>query len=185
MSEPGAPFRLGINYWPAETGMAWWSRFDAAVVERDFRRIAEAGMDCVRIFLLWEEFQPAPREIDGGRAGLLVEVCEIAVRAGLQVIPTLFTGHMSAANWLPSWALGMALDPVPRFPAVSRGRPTGRMLRNWYSDPAVADAQAWFCGEIAARLRGHAAWLRGDGFEHGQNAAFRGNLIASRRGPGA
>lgn len=137
--------------------MQWWSRFDATVIERDFDRIAGAGMDSVRIFLLWEDFQPAPREIDGARVSDLKTVCDLASRAGLQLILTLFTGHMSGANWLPSWALGRALDPAPRFPAVSRGRPTGRILRNWYSDPEVTAAQEWFCAEIAARLNGHPA----------------------------
>jgi len=157
VNEPGTPFRLGINYWPAATGMQWWSRFDATAVAYDFERIAAAGMDSVRLFLLWEAFQPSPREIDDARVALLVEVCDTAAHTGLQLIVTLFTGHMSAANWLPAWALGAALDPVPRFPAVSSGRPTGRILRNWYTDPEIPGAQAWFCGEIAARLSGHPA----------------------------
>ncbi len=54
------PFRLGINYWPARTAMAWWTSFDRAETAEDFARIADAGFDSVRLFLLWEAFQPEP-----------------------------------------------------------------------------------------------------------------------------
>lgn len=45
-------FRLGINYWPPDTAMAWWRRFDPARSARDFAVIRAAGFDSVRIFLL-------------------------------------------------------------------------------------------------------------------------------------
>ena len=50
------PFRLGINYWPARTAMAMWSHFDPEALDADFSRIAAAGLQSVRFFLLWETF---------------------------------------------------------------------------------------------------------------------------------
>lgn len=50
---------------------------------------------------------------------------------------------MSGVNWIPGWALGRA---------IAEGG-----LRNWYSDPAVADAQALLAAEAAAALAGHEA----------------------------
>lgn len=44
--------------------MSWWSKFDLAEVEADFRRIAACGLDSVRMFLTWEDFQPAPDRVD-------------------------------------------------------------------------------------------------------------------------
>ena len=44
--------------------MGWWSNFERAEIARDFDRIAAAGLDCVRVFLLWEDFQPSPHEVD-------------------------------------------------------------------------------------------------------------------------
>ena len=58
------PFRLGINYWPAASAMAWWPAFDAAECSADFRRIAAAGFDSVRLFLTWEHFQPRAVRVD-------------------------------------------------------------------------------------------------------------------------
>ena len=64
----------------------------------------------------------------------LVDVADVAADAGLSLVPTLFTGHMSGVNWIPAWALG-GTDGDARFRVVSgdkvRRKPA---LRNWYSD---------------------------------------------------
>ena len=52
-------FRLGVNYWPAEVAMDWLQVYDPAATRRDFRRAAGAGLDTSRIFLRWEDVQPA------------------------------------------------------------------------------------------------------------------------------
>ena len=56
----GAPFRVGVNYWPRRKAMGWWKAFDDAEVADEFDAIADLGMSLVRIFLLWEDFQPQP-----------------------------------------------------------------------------------------------------------------------------
>ncbi len=151
-------FRLGVNYWPARTAMGWWSDFDNAEVDTDFARIAAAGFDSVRVFLTWEDFQPAPERVNAGMLDRLVTVADLAGRAGLAVMPTLFTGHMSGVNWIPQWALGGS-DGDDRFRVVSGGRLTTLGLRNWYGDPEVGRAQALMAGEAATALAGHdAVW---------------------------
>ena len=66
----------------------------------------------------------------------LVAVADLAERAGIGIMPTLFTGHMSGVNWIPGWALG-GLDRDHRFRVLSGGGlPAG--LRNWYADAEVA-----------------------------------------------
>jgi endo-1,4-beta-mannosidase len=149
-------FRLGVNYWPARTAMRWWADFDQAEVAADFARIAAGGLDSVRLFLLWEDFQPAPDEVDRQMLERLVTVADLAGGAGLAIMPTLFTGHMSGVNWIPAWALGGS-DGDDRFRVVSGGKVTNAGLRNWYSDPVVIRAQALFAAEAAAVLAGHEA----------------------------
>jgi endo-1,4-beta-mannosidase len=136
--------------------MGWWSSFEPAEVEADFARIAACGLDSVRVFLTWEDFQPAPDRVDREMLARLIAVADLAAGLGLALIPTLFTGHMSGVNWIPPWALGGS-DGDPRFRVVSGGRVLQRGLRNWYSDPAVADAQVLFAAEAAAALAGHEA----------------------------
>jgi endo-1,4-beta-mannosidase len=136
--------------------MSWWSKFDLAEVEADFRRIAACGLDSVRMFLTWEDFQPAPDRVDRWMLERLVEVADLAGGLGLALIPTLFTGHMSGVNWIPTWALGGS-SRDPRFRVVSGGRVVDTGLRNWYTDSAVGDAQVLFATEAAAALAGHEA----------------------------
>ncbi len=45
--------------------MGWWADFDHAEVVADFARIAASGLDSVRLFLTWEDFQPALDEVEG------------------------------------------------------------------------------------------------------------------------
>ena len=150
-----AQYRVGINYWPSRTAMRWWHLFDRAAVERDFAAIAGAGCDCVRIFLLWEDFQPSPTVVTDLALARLVAVADIAAANGLALVPTLFTGHMSGANWLPEWALRDG--PAGRFPLVSGDRVVPGEPRNWYADAAIGDAQVLFAREAASALRGHPA----------------------------
>lgn len=152
----GQAFRLGVNYWPARTAMAWWSRFDAGEVAGDFARIAASGMDSVRLFLPWEDFQPGPERVDQDMLRRLVTVADIAADAGLALMPTLFTGHMSGVNWIPWWALG-GDERDARFRVVSGARSVAGGPRNWYVDPDVAQAQASLAGEAATALAGHDA----------------------------
>ena len=136
--------------------MSWWSKFDLAEVEADFGRIAACGLDSVRMFLTWEDFQPAPDRVNRWMLERLVEVADLAGGLGLALIPTLFTGHMSGVNWIPTWALGGS-SRDPRFRVVSGGRVVDTGLRNWYTDSAVGDAQVLFAAEAAAALAGHEA----------------------------
>jgi endo-1,4-beta-mannosidase len=149
-------FRLGVNYWPARTAMGWWRDFDEVEVAADFERVADAGLDSVRFFLTWEDFQPAADRVDGPMLRRLLAVADLAAAAGLGIMPTLFTGHMSGVNWLPPWALGGS-DGDSRFRVVSGGRVTSVGLRNWYADSAITEAQELLASEAAAALAGHAA----------------------------
>jgi endo-1,4-beta-mannosidase len=149
-------FRVGVNYWPARTAMGWWSSFDRAEVADDFDRIAASGLDSVRVFLLWEDFQPSPHEVDCAMLERLVAVADLAGERSLALIPTLFTGHMSGVNWIPRWALG-GRDGDDRFRVVAGGEVVEDGLRNWYADPMVEAAQVLFATEAAAALAGHEA----------------------------
>ncbi len=81
--------------------MYWWKRFDVEEVQRDFARIRAAGFDSVRVFLLWEDFQPAPDRIAKEALTRLATVADAAMNNNLYLMPTLFTGHMSGVIWTP------------------------------------------------------------------------------------
>jgi endo-1,4-beta-mannosidase len=159
--------------------MSWWSNFDRAEVAADFERIAACGLDSVRVFLTWEAFQPAPKQVDREMLDRLVCVADRAGELGLAIVPTLFTGHMSGVNWIPAWALGGS-DGDDRFRVVSGGRVATAGLRNWYTDPAVGAAQALLATEAAAALAGHEAVWAWDLGNENSNCVIPPNRASAR-----
>ncbi len=136
--------------------MRWWSTFDAAEVRADFERIAVASLDSVRIFLTWEDFQPAPHTVNRRMLDKLVEVADLALDAGLALMPTLFTGHMSGVNWIPPWAT-VPGDAEHRFRVVSSNAVSRRVPRSWYTDPEITAAQYLLARQSASAVAGHPA----------------------------
>jgi len=149
-------FVIGINYWPIDSAMSWWHRFDAGVVKEDFSRIRDAGLSVVRIFLLWEDFQPLPSKISVKVLDQLITVMEIGHEKGLRLIPTFFTGHMSGMNYLPPWMLELK-ESDDRFPVFSEGKKKKNAIRNFYIDREVIEAQKLFIREVSGALQGHPA----------------------------
>ncbi len=160
--------------------MAWWSRFDAGEVARDFARFSASGLDSVRLFLRWEDAQPEPDRVDRRVLRRLVDVADLAGDAGLGIMPTLFTGHMSGVNWIPSWALGGA-ERDARFRVVSAGGIVPGGIRNWYADPEVVRSQARLAGEAAAALACHRALLAWDLGNEPSNCVVPSGRAAARR----
>jgi endo-1,4-beta-mannosidase len=178
--EASEPFRLGINYWPARTAMRWWTMFDEGETAEDFARIAAGGFDSVRVFLLWEAFQPEPDRVDPLMLERLVTVANVAALAGLDLMPTLFTGHMSGVGWIPAWALGGA-ERDTRFRVVSGGRVVQDGLRNWYLDGHVVQAQQLLAGRVAEALAGHAALWAWDLGNENSNCVVPADRELARR----
>ena len=151
-----AAFTLGVNYWPRKKAMYWWKDFDASEVASEFAEIATLGLAVARIFLLWEDFQPAPEMISDRALADLGTVLDTALEAGIQVMPTFFTGHMSGANWWPSWALTDEEDPTGIL-RVSNGEITTRVGRDPYADPFMLDAERRQVAAVCGRFGEHPA----------------------------
>jgi len=105
------PFILGVNYWPRRKAMYWWSDFDAGEVRKEFALIRELGLNMVRLFLLWDDFQPRPDSVSADCLSHLITVCDIASAHNLSFDVTFFTGHMSGPNWSPRWLLEGSSHP--------------------------------------------------------------------------
>lgn len=159
-------FILGVNYWPRRKAMYWWSDFDPAEVDDEFAVIQDLGLDVVRIFLLWDEFQPEPGAVDKAALANLVKVAEIAAAHGLRLDVTFFTGHMSGPNWAPRWLLDHpAGAPLPYSgwtrQVVSRGQVVAdSVYRNMFGDPLALEAERLLLRTVVAALKDHPAiWM--------------------------
>ncbi len=153
-------FSLGINYWPRRSAMHMWQRFDPGEIAEDMARLAELGFDSVRFFLRWADFQPEPHRMDRTMLARLERVMELIAAAGLRAMPTLFCGHMSGVNWLPSWTLDRT-RPAGRFRTITEAGESPYGSGDLYAGPLL-QAQRLHAREAGAALRGHPAVLAWD-----------------------
>lgn len=51
-------FLIGCNYWASNAGCFMWKQFDEKIVKKDLAFLAEYGVNCLRIFPTWDDFQP-------------------------------------------------------------------------------------------------------------------------------
>ncbi|GAC1401493.1 MAG: hypothetical protein NVSMB65_18980 [Chloroflexota bacterium] len=156
MAQGAKDFTLGVNYWPRRKAMYWWKDFDRAEVESEFAEIAALKLHVVRIFLLWEDFQPAAETISDRALADLGTVLDVAIETGVKVMPTFFTGHMSGINFWPAWALSDEDDPTGML-RIAAGEYTTRRGRDPYADPFMLDAEVRLVGAVCERFGAHPA----------------------------
>lgn len=153
------PFTLGVNYWPRRKAMYWWSDFDTGEVREEFAVIKDIGMDVVRLFLLWDDFQPEPDSVNKEALANLVKVSDIAAEHGLGLDVTFFTGHMSGPNWSPRWLLGGDLPPSAHQhwlrDVVSDGKLTDKGYRNMFHDKMALNAARLLLKTVVSALKDH------------------------------
>ncbi len=159
-------FILGVNYWPRRKAMYWWANFDADEVREEFELIASLGMNTVRLFLLWDDWQPTADSVSVERMKDFAIVCDIAAENNLQLDVTFFTGHMSGPNWSPRWLLDA--DAVPYAPApanyirqvVSEGQIVESAYRNMFHDAQAIRAAKLLLKTVVTEFKDHdAIWM--------------------------
>jgi endo-1,4-beta-mannosidase len=90
----------------------------------------------------------------------LERVMELIGAAGLRAMPTLFCGHMSGVNWLPSWTLDRS-RPAGRFRTITEAGEAPYGIGDFYTG-GLLQAQRLHAREVGAVLRGHPAVLAWD-----------------------
>jgi endo-1,4-beta-mannosidase len=149
-------FTLGVNYWPRRKAMFWWSNFDAAEVREEFAIISDLGLSLVRIFLLWEDWQPTPDVVDVTALANLETVANIAAEQDLLLDITFFTGHMSGPSWVPGWLLRPTQPMPPRvLQVVSGGNIVDCGYANPFTDPVALQAEELLLRTVVSRLKNH------------------------------
>jgi len=51
-------FVVGCNYWASHAGTAMWRDWNEASIRHDFELMGSVGLQLVRVFPLWPNFQP-------------------------------------------------------------------------------------------------------------------------------
>ncbi|NLE55640.1 MAG: beta-mannanase, partial [Lentisphaerae bacterium] len=123
---PGS-FVIGCNYWASHAGTDMWKDWRPDVVAKDFDTLAKNGLQVVRVFPLWPDFQPLTQLYGGGgrrveirhgekpwphnelgRSGIdpvamahFQELADLAQEKGLSLVVGLVTGWMSGRWFVP------------------------------------------------------------------------------------
>ena len=161
-----SPFFLGINYWSSVHATKMWQEFDESVIDADMCTMKAAGIELLRIFPLWSDFQPLTGgdcasgvyeyQMDGktlpdteaGRAGVSEEMCRrferfcaLAEKHGLGLVVGLITGQMSFGGF---------------YPPVFKGS------HNAMSDPTMCKWQLRYIKYFVGRMKKQAAVVAWD-----------------------
>ena len=128
-------FAIGCNYWASNAGAYTWRFFDRAVVKKDLDLLQAHGVDTIRVFPLWPDFQPLqkgdtyskifplrhneriPSDPDGLDEKALDNfsfLLDEAERHGMRVIVALINGWMSGKMYIPEFLqnLNPLTDPT-------------------------------------------------------------------------
>ena len=49
---------VGVNYWPASCGVEMWKVWPEAEIKKDLDLIKGLGLNCIRFFTRWPDFEP-------------------------------------------------------------------------------------------------------------------------------
>ena len=184
LNTPGT-FVVGCNYWASHAGTAMWRDWRPAVVAQDLRQLAANGIQVLRMFPLWPDFQPLTQHYTGhgrpaelrlgeeplppdevGQAGVSADAlakfgvfADLAAQHGLKLVVGLVTGWMSGRLFVPPAFAGrnVLADPLV---LMWTARYVRCFVRRFRTHPAVL---AWDLGNecncMAPVPHREAAWL--------------------------
>lgn len=129
-------FLIGCNYWASDSGIYMWRNFNIQTIQSDLDLLVKNGVDTVRVFPLWSDFQPListdmhPNSAYGIRGkdgeevtedGLSISALQKfeaflkeAEKRSLKVIVSLITGWMSGRMFFPELLRGENLLSSPK-----------------------------------------------------------------------
>lgn len=118
-------FLLGVNYWASHAGTDMWRNWQEDAVEKDLELLSSHGVNTLRVFPNWRDFQPVEPLFGGGHRlrqyrmtgdrepenpwyleetmlERFAAFCRIAQKHGIKLIVGLITGWMSGRLYIPA-----------------------------------------------------------------------------------
>jgi beta-galactosidase len=167
LTTPGK-FVLGCNYWASHAGTNMWKDWRPEVVEADMKQMSAAGIQVIRVFPIWPDFQPIHQFYSGegvlkevrfnngplpgtgpGKNGVSVEalakfkqLADLAQKHNIKLVVGLVTGWMSGQLFIPPALEGRKIlsDPTSIMWQVKLVR---TMVQEFKEHPAIL---AWDLG---------------------------------------
>jgi len=130
---------IGVNYWPASCGVEMWRAWPEDEIRHDLDLVRDLGLNCVRFFLRWPDFEPEQGRYDEAAFARLDRMMGFFRERGLLAQPSLIVGGMSGGRFWPEW----------------------KRDRNVLCDPVMVERAAALGGRAAAVLAPYHPWLAG------------------------
>jgi hypothetical protein len=130
---------IGVNYWPASCGVEMWPRWPAAEIQHDLDVIQSLGLNTIRFFLRWQDFEPEAGQYDPAMFERLEQILGWCSQREIFAQPSLFVGWMSGGIFHPPWREG----------------------RNLFADPFMVERATVFAQKAAAVIAPFHAHLLG------------------------
>ncbi len=115
---------LGCNYWASNAGTEMWRQYDREAIKKDLKSLSENGVEYLRVFPNWRDFQPIEPLFGGGMSfkeyrlsderlpqnkyyldeemlEKFEDFMDIAADFGMKLIVGLLTGWMSGRMFIP------------------------------------------------------------------------------------
>jgi endo-1,4-beta-mannosidase len=169
----GRPFvPFGVSYYRPGTGWApqVWKQFDAEATRKDFARMKELGINCVRVFLTYHSFYSDPGVLRQEGLEKFDRFLALAEQAGIYVHPTGPDLWEGPPNWQPvAVADQRTLQYTVQFWELFAARYRGRHvifaydLKNepmidWQNEIITPQWNAWLMKQYASSEKLAAAW---------------------------
>lgn len=129
-------FMIGCNYWASNAGTEMWRLWDEDVIREDLGVLAAHGVEYMRVFPNWRDFQPITSiygcamnlveyRLEGDRhptnddyldeemLARFGRFCDLCEEFGIKIIVGLLTGWMSGRMFVPSSLFGKNLFTDP------------------------------------------------------------------------
>ena len=159
---------VGVNFWGSKGGIRMWraDRWDEGSIEKDVAALAATGVEMMRVFPTWSEFQPIRQEkkyqgapalilrdgtdeeiydplwLDPGAVERFDKFCDIAERHNVKLMVSLVTGWMSGTLFAPRIAEDRNLITDPEA-VMWEGRFARAFVRRFKEKRAIV---AWDLG---------------------------------------
>ena len=130
-------FKIGCNYWASDSGTEMWKKYNSDTIRKDFAVLKSNGIDYLRVFPNWRDFQPVsviyggghslqkyvaedetefdnPYCLSGEMLDRFSDFCGIAEEFDIKLIVGLITGWMSGRLFIPPalYERNLYTDPV-------------------------------------------------------------------------
>ena len=118
---------VGVNYWPGSCGVEMWVHWPEDEILHDLEVLRSIGLNSIRFFLRWQDFEPAPGEYREEMFDRLAQLLSWCHERCIYAQPSLFVGWMSGGVFWPSW----------------------KGDRNLFADPSMVERSALFARRAA------------------------------------